>query len=62
MFVVKFVQKRLGFSDMFYFPVNSLGAAKDPLSPLFQNLMTADQVCAANSIGLFRKIIAFLFF
>lgn len=46
---------------MFYFPVYSLGAAKDPLNPLFQNLMTPE-LCATNSIGLFRKRILLGFF
>lgn len=59
-FVIKFLQKRLVFSDTFYLPVYSVGAANDPLSPLLQNL-TPDQPCATNSIGLFRDRITFFF-
>lgn len=61
MFVIKFVQKGLGFSDVFYFPVHSLDAAKDLLSILFQNLMTSEQLHATNSVGLFRRRIMVFF-
>lgn len=62
MFVSQICPKKTGFSDMFYFSVHSLGAAKDPLNPLFQNLMTPEQLCVTNSIGLFRKRILVCFF
>lgn len=56
----KFVRKLPGLSaDTFYFPVHFFDAAKDPLTPHFQKLMTPEKLRTNNNVELYQEKITF---